>query len=368
MAEPRRQTASPFAIFRTLGTTISETFVLNEITVPETVSIASTEECFRLISQLSQAVEIRLPLTMRDRSPGGMAALVQFLITCFRRPYGGTSSYAVGSSAVTLQDCLKLEHGLISVLMADRVRVGTVVHDSPQSYASKGMTDFAEGVGPDRHKTFMYLCADHVSIELGRSVDLYQPTGEVRSIGDYMDLAGRLLTTLVSSRPMPRSDTSDPKTSLGKVLFELFDNTHRWARTDRDGGRLKKSVRGIYARVHPATELDPSPQDSALSPHLAAFVKRTSRSALGSAGLLELSIFDSGPGIAARMRESWEDPLHEELQGYSGGLCETRNVRQESAARSGSSRRDGAPDRIRRVSSSQIWAALTMSRLRGSPL
>lgn len=101
--------------------------------------------------------------------------------------------------------------------------------------------------------------------------------------------------------------------SVGAILYELFKNTHDHAREGLRKERLGDSVRGIYMRFYPVQGfgwLENQTDEQQLSRNilereLAASVKayfrgdvRGRRSNLS--GFLELSVIDSGPGLAAK--------------------------------------------------------------------
>jgi hypothetical protein len=118
--------------------------------------------------------------------------------------------------------------------------------------------------------------------------------------------------------------------SISTVLFELFKNTHDHARTTANHAIIGHSVRTLYARHYSAdflkdclpktrgevvyARLNPSEQYawSALQPDPSV---NSGKRALASDGLLEISVFDSGPGLAARWHgaDTKNLPVEDEL-------------------------------------------------------
>ena len=85
---------------------------------------------------------------------------------------------------------------------------------------------------------------------------------------------------------------------VASVVYELFDNTHRWARSDASGAVLDQSIRAIEIRLHGSidtgfAELDAS--DGPLDRYLGHVLNK-----VGDGRIVEISIYDSGPGLAAR--------------------------------------------------------------------
>lgn len=98
---------------------------------------------------------------------------------------------------------------------------------------------------------------------------------------------------------------------LGKALFELFQNTHEHGRTNPVGARYDKSVRGVHVRTvsEPRHRLVASADAQRdLAEYFAAYpsgidaVSETDR-----LRFLAVTVFDSGPGLAARTL--WDEGL-----------------------------------------------------------
>ncbi len=127
----------------------------------------------------------------------------------------------------------------------------------------------------------------------------YFPTGEVRHRDDFVALAESMAKKATSGRggsPI----TADVRGPLGAILHELFKNTHEWARTDEHGVPLLRSVRGLLAQGHSWAEQE-ALEVADGSPALAAYLSAPGvRTAEGRWRFLELSVFDSGPGLARR--------------------------------------------------------------------
>ena len=159
------------------------------------------------------------------------------------------------------------------------------------------------------------LCADH----LGKSfpVTLYEPKGEevrsVRPAKAFKDLARVLLGTVMTSGMAGTMPQGLPD-AIGDALYELFRNTHQHALTDVRGDHLQRSIRGIHARRH---SLEPDVLNDMVkgSPPLHEYsTRRRTRAGRRHVELVEFSVFDSGPGMAARWLGRETQDLQEELQ------------------------------------------------------
>lgn len=121
-----------------------------------------------------------------------------------------------------------------------------------------------------------------------------------------LDMGGGSRTTQAYTRELFESEAYQ----LGQVLFELMQNTHDHARSDDAGFSLRRSVRGIHVRAHAQTR-GQLMSGAAAHRDLAEFFARLPESPGNSAlsdddrlRVLSVSVFDSGPGLAARIL--WE--------------------------------------------------------------
>jgi hypothetical protein len=89
--------------------------------------------------------------------------------------------------------------------------------------------------------------------------------------------------------------------TLGKIIFELFENTHKWARSDAINEPLPWGIRGIRCELH-RDWLRRFQADAAESAVVASYFNhpRFTTAPRDYIRVLEVSVFDSGPGIAAR--------------------------------------------------------------------
>ena len=256
---------------------------------------------------------------------GGEAALIQMLITwgCSRPDATLVTHIAEGEDPMgQLTNLVSRPFGLVAAWMAHNVtdRTGTRALKVVANKASELEIDMMWFGRRGRQKEQAQLTfwgpeemggaevtsvGDRVFLA---SIDhhprwqipqCYFPTGEVRTRDDFVALADAMAKKATSGRggsPV----TPDVRGSLGAILHELFKNTHEWARTDEAGVPLLRSVRGILAQGHTwadqeATEAAEGSQ--ALREYLLAPGLRT---AAGRFRFLELSVFDSGPGLARR--------------------------------------------------------------------
>lgn len=195
----------------------------------------------------------------------------------------------VGLSAVTLSR---------SIASWDKMDIRSQAH----AKASQQVDDMVEERAKfQRGTSFAVLCFDGTSKPHPRN--LYYANGEVLSARDLKQLFTSRLK-LAESNNARRAGIEEVATRLGTILFETFRNTHQWARTTVDGVPIRKAVRGLLIRRYRqhAGQLgsdltDRHQQDAPLAGFLASHLDRTE-----SGGVLELSVFDGGPGLVRRSK------------------------------------------------------------------
>jgi hypothetical protein len=274
--------------------------------------------------QMIRPSHLQVPVRPKKWWFGGEAALVQLLITWGKGRPDTTLVTHIGEAedpTTQLEHMVGRPFGLVSVWMArdvtDRAgeralkvlanRVSDAEIDlmwfgrrrlavrQPSLWAG---TDDINGPEVSSVGDRVFLAAiDHHP--RWRIPPCYFPTGDVRHRDDFIALADLVAKKATSGRggsPI----TSDLRGPLGAILHELFKNTHEWARTDEHGVPLLRSVRGLLAQGHSWAQ--PEALEVATgSPALTSYLSAPSiRMPEGRWRFLELSVFDSGPGLARR--------------------------------------------------------------------
>lgn len=178
------------------------------------------------------------------------------------------------------------------------------------------------------HDRASLLCLDNVPASIGLPLQLYPlgSNGRVASRDQFQHLVDQLIKSVTSEANI-RGAITTHRDRLTTILHELFKNTHDHARTTVDRQPLALSIRGPYARFYspqqlaytaPATVKDANgreiPPALNQAENYASYFVRP-RMAPGNVrlvpvpernflGLLELSVFDTGPGFAATYLKS----------------------------------------------------------------
>ncbi len=170
--------------------------------------------------------------------------------------------------------------------------------------------------------TFL-LCADHKPPEYGLPEQLYlqhNPDGLLPWAGVH-ELVNQLIKAVSPAvAPTWIEAQSALRESLATIFAETFKNTHDHAREDTDGSDLETSVRAVYARYYPMqvvlNNIASVPVDGITQAerYVRSFAPRTVKPGVRTpdlptvSGFLELSVLDSGPGMAAKWLRK---PVHD---------------------------------------------------------
>ncbi|WP_460527854.1 hypothetical protein [Chitinimonas naiadis] len=128
------------------------------------------------------------------------------------------------------------------------------------------------------------------------------------------------------------------KVALGYIISELFKNTHEHARNNYNGARLNHSIRSVYSRYFSAKTLatalsNKSGRDfNAVEGFIARQLRINSNNKSPSdiIGFLEISVLDSGPGLAQHWtkKSSSDLSIQEEFTAALSCLSKGRSTSQ----------------------------------------
>jgi hypothetical protein len=271
------------------------------------MTIAATE---RLLAELvghATDTALTLPTHARHNLAGGEVAMVQFLATWAQHQRTTLiSTFARDGADRQVGDLVGQMHGLAAALVSDEVRAkdGEPITAQVFERAIERLR-IVQGVRPSaasRGPQFELICADHLDLAAPRMLYALDQDGvpRLRDTSAFKDLAVQIMTATVS-RSLEATLPVDTRNVLAASLYELFRNTEEHGRLDDRGNQLRRSLRGIHARRHaiePGTMADIV---GTFAP-LANWARRLPKPRADSrnAQMLELSVFDSGPGFAAR--------------------------------------------------------------------
>lgn len=271
------------------------------------MTIAATERLLAELAGQATDVALTLPTHAKHNLAGGEAAMIQFLVTWSQQQRKTIVSTFVRDRADRqMVDLVGQLHGLAATLIADEVRAIGGEPITEQLFeraivrlkALQGVRPAAASRGPQ----FELICADHLGLATPQMLYALDQDGvaRLRDARAFRDFAVQIMMATVP-RSLGATLPADTRNTLAAALYELFRNTEEHAKLDDRGNQLRRSLRGIHARRH---AIEPGTMANIVGTFgpLANWARRLPKPRADSrdAQMLELSVFDSGPGFAPR--------------------------------------------------------------------
>lgn len=261
------------------------------------------------LCSLPSSEAIQIPTRARHQAAGAEAAFVQALGTWANQTPGATlKTYAPSANDIQIERLCRRLYGMSACAVADRIT--TKIGEDITMIAAKRAADRIILLGREsttsssRGPQVEILCADHLSLshpKLLYNVD-ENDVATVKDLDAFNEIVSRTIIGQIIETSYRKGLPDQFEKILAVALYELFRNTdeHGWANDTGDAPR--KSIRGFQARkfsLLPETLVsltEASPPMHAYCSNLAP-----ARSTNSQVQLVEISVFDSGPGMAASL-------------------------------------------------------------------
>ncbi|TIN49188.1 MAG: hypothetical protein E5Y32_02355 [Mesorhizobium sp.] len=264
---------------------------------------AAYVECERALGDFARR---RSVLTLPNKwafeaRAGGSVTGAQLAVTWARANQPATLRLAADEEPNVAADTfLNRTYGLVAAAFADRI----IGRDGERDVTSAMLKlvnrrrhalysgDFAQMI---HGQVLPLISLDHLEPD-GPNPLLYHPiSGEVRS--DFLGVVQQTLGRLIARNRLALHEIDTE--ALASLFKELFSNTHLHARTDLRGALYRRSARGIVFALRPVDI--PHEKHTAGSNSLRQYFSSMKGLAIRPrVEFLEISVFDSGPGLAAR--------------------------------------------------------------------
>lgn len=264
---------------------------------------AAYGECERALSDFSRRSSV---LTLPNKwafeaRAGGSVAGAQLAVTWARANMPATLRLAADEEPdVAAAAFLDRTYGLVAAAFADRV----IGRDGERDITSamlklvnrRRKALYSGDFGQMIHGQVLPLISlDHLEPDGPNPLLYHANTGEVRS--DFVGLVQQSLGRLVARNRLGLQNVDVE--ALASVFKELFSNTHLHARTDNKGVLYRRSARGIIFALRPVDISND--KHAAGSDSLRQYFSTMRVLAVRPrVEFFEVSVFDSGPGLAAR--------------------------------------------------------------------
>jgi hypothetical protein len=300
-----RQYGFAHLLFAHNSTSEQQLEIRGSITIPEVES---------LLSQInSGSSKLLLARHIKDWRIGAEAALMQFFFTWARRtalPIIVTHIRPNEDPSTQLDSLISRPFGFAALLMAadvvTRNEKQSVRAEAYQSAKKRVDRMFRSLADAGRGTNVFLACVDHST--KSNVPHFYYSDGKVRGQREFVVLVNEMIGR--SKGRISFALNKAQLAQLGLVTSELFHNTHDWARTDELDVPLKKSLRGLLFETHTVSQLELN-RLVEKAPALRSFFSHVLEEQVTTkSSFLEMSVFDSGIGLAKRwLGSQWKKNL-----------------------------------------------------------
>lgn len=267
----------------------------------------SLEKFEAILSQISyKNDELMLANSIKAEAFGGIAGLVQLIITWSKKSASqhDLKIYGEDLHSQSVLNFAKTVHGLTAVNSSNSVRAVSTDIELKRSdllrlsipfvlaMHSKDISELKEYY----KSTIPLVCIDNARSILW-PIRLYRKENIVRSKEDFE----YLLKSCIDSLGSAKFEGVDYQLlrSAARLLHEAFLNTHDHARRDFNGDGLRRSVRGVLIGERDLNInqlIERSAEGAPLRSYFSEW--KPIKNSLSNARFMDISIFDSGPGLA----------------------------------------------------------------------
>lgn len=271
--------------------------------VESSFSIAEAERIIRELEGRGTDTVLTLPTKSRANVGGGEPAVLQAVLTwASAQSVARIRTYATGSADEQLDALTNHLVGTCAALVCDQTE--SLNHQDVTAEVRELAIERLHGLqGPtpqnwSRGSQIEILCADHLGWSSPETLYATSDAGKRLLSRKEFDRVAELILQHTVPDYVPARTNRDLQIGIADALYELFRNTDEYGRVDERGNRLGRSIRGLHARKQAISRTGLAKMVEA-SPPLADYCDRlVPRGKRRDIQLLEVSVFDTGPGYA----------------------------------------------------------------------
>lgn len=282
--------------------------------IGQQLSITDIERYLDELAGTIGSTDLTFPAGLRSRGASGEASFVQFLNSWGNR--SASTRLIMGGQLAPHEYAERLAERLpgqvAAILCTSAVRSKL---DGDFARLIKGFSErklltnyYSRRISRENitGRTISILCADTAGYGEPRTVYEEDLRGgfQVKDVLGFVPIIEQAFTSLIPD-VNHRKLTVDSRfmNASASLLYELFSNTHYHARSNFDGTPLKSSCRGFQLRVLEAADRPLIDAAAGYEP-LARYIDQLPQLEQAHRQLLEISVFDSGPGFAQQMTKT----------------------------------------------------------------
>lgn len=249
---------------------------------------------------------LNLPRSFKNLRLGLLPRICQFFITVLKR--NSTVSLKFFQLQVDdkqgITELTEDPQSLTAILMAesvfgkDKVESGQIRKVELKSNMNQALQfRLNNSVYKKGHRVQLFA-VDHSVPKYAYPTCFYSPVGStnLKQSGFFSTLIQKFIKSTVTESVLSNEDTD----SLGEMIFEIVENTDQHSKVDYENGKQERSVRAVVIDHKMMTENQQSSNvggdNTAITDYLES-LRQSNR----TVHLLEISLFDSGQGIARNL-------------------------------------------------------------------
>lgn len=236
------------------------------------------------------------------------SALIQWIITRWRQ-VKTENPLKIGNNDIEIELLKKIAYstpGTILTLLPNG-KIQNVSRRSTAIFREKFFCTQQNWPDLAVNESSAIICLDSYSQGLPKQIYPYEGEDRLTDWDGFRNVIDGLIRSVASEEDV-RGKINDRANQISTIILELFKNTHDHARHSADGKIIGDSIRGLYARFYPIENLNSSiaeKGDESLNQaeKYVQLLMRTPQRQIKKrdlSGFLEITIFDSGPGLAAK--------------------------------------------------------------------
>lgn len=307
--------------------------------LPASMTFAAVEAFF---ANVAPEEEVLLPTNGRHQAAGAEAAVIQALATWANASTRAKlRTYAESVEDEQIGKVVRRLYGVSAFALADQISDvnNRDITAQARAIAMKRIRELGtEDVSGSRGPQVEIVCADHLALSHPASLYTVNEDGlaNVKDLPSFLRLVDDVIIGRLVHRGYRRNLPDGFERTMAIALHELVRNTEEHGRMDDRGDTRRKSIRGLQAKKH---LLSPERLGAitAASPALHAYCSRLAppRAENTHVQLIELSVFDSGPGMGPSLTGQPLSTLSREDELSAVQRCFAKNVSRKHASSSG---------------------------------
>lgn len=275
------------------------------ISIKNNMEYKDIEEAYSLFNDVHD-IDLYIPADIDGKQLGIFPEIIQLIITWSRKCKNGKLYVNYESTTDQLEDKIdtmfrrywNFVAGCMGYTKGIYLRDGNNIQNKVASTLKKRI-EFIDSSGSWKKGNYEFIaCVKHSLRPYPTS--LYK-NDELRSKGEFIELLEKILISVISvvDKSADVSSVKRNREIIGSIVYELIENTHFWSLTDDKNIEYPTAIRGIIVADHSGSR-DTLLKNCRDDENLIKYINDLNVNS--NMSIIEISIFDSGPGLAGRWK------------------------------------------------------------------